>query len=267
MKITDRHKKVEQAIAAGHHSEEGIIKLSMLTKATVKKALKEMIAAGMLSQNGSFYYMTTENAKAFTGENPVTSPSGETSPTVSPTGEQVKAEPKKVKIKFKHSQNVELLKKVFAFFGYGIETANITLFTVIPPQQQAHEESILEDVDAILYFFGSNYTLEAINCKDGQFLPVKHISQLDPKTQIMLGQTFESHAKKYRVCHVISKALVPYDDISKAPEVQIEFKALDKDGAEYLFNISTIKKNPLQIHKLKGTSSKRPRFSKIEKMF
>lgn len=259
MKLLERHLKVLEAIRNGMHTKTEILQFSMMAQQTVTKALKELVSDGQIKDTGNFYQTTDgeiEQVKKL-GLSPV----GETK---SATGETAK---KSAKIRFKYSQNVGLLKKHFAFFGYNIETANITLFTVSPQDQSLHPEAIKEDIEAILVFFTNTYSIE-ITGKDGQFRDGFQLGQLNPKTQISLGQTFAYKLDKYRVFHVICKGLIPDPHKSdREPTCRIEFKAFNSKGEPYLFTVDTSRKNEIEHFFMKGKAPQRANFEAIKNKF
>jgi len=114
MKKTKTHIKSIEAIANGIHSADEISKFAAVTRQTILKALGQLVEAGEISVSDGFYQIIQQ---VKTGEK------------VSLKGE---TPAKSAKIRFKNPQNAGYLKKIFAFFGYQIQTANMMLFTVSP---------------------------------------------------------------------------------------------------------------------------------------
>jgi hypothetical protein len=246
MKKTKTHIKSLEAIANGIHSADEISKFAAVTRQTILKALGQLVEAGEITCSEGFYQIQQQ---VKTGEK------------LSPTSE---TPAKSAKIRFKNPQNVGYLKKIFAFFGYQIQTANMMLFTVSPKSNYPNA-AILEDLESILCFFSNTHKID-ITGENGQYEPLTQLSKLNPKNGIVVGQKFIHRIEHYTVFHVVSKCLIPDPfRTDKEPACRIEFRALNQSGEIMDFVVDTSRPNIIEHKTPKSTKfSQRANFEAVK---
>jgi len=246
MKQTKTHKKSIEAITNGIHSADGIAKFAAVTRQTILKALGQLVEAGEISVKDDFYQI---HQQPKTGEK--LSPKGETPA-------------KSAKIRFCNTQNVGYLKKVFAFFGYTIQTANITLFTVSPKNNMPNE-ALIEDLESILCFFSNTHRID-VTGENGEYEPTVQLSKLSPKNGIVLGQSFVHRLENYKVYWVRQKSLIPDKHRNdKEPSCRVEFMAINAAGELYDFTVDTSRQNIIEHKASTQKLVKRANFEAIKK--
>jgi len=196
--------------------------------------LGQLVEAGEITCSEGFYQIQQQ---VKTGEK------------LSPTSE---TPAKSAKIRFKNPQNVGYLKKIFAFFGYQIQTANMMLFTVSPKHNWPNA-AIFEDLEAILCFFSNTHKID-ITGEKGNYEPLTQLSKLSPKNGIVVGQKFIHRIEHYTVFHVKSKAYIPDEfRTDKEGSCRIEFRALNQSGEIMDFVVDTSRPNIIEHKAPKST--------------
>ena len=235
MKLERRHQIVLSCIEKGMETAQQIALGCSLKPNTIEKALAELLNAGEIIQDGE----TVKIAEMKGGEK---SPEPEKAPE--------KVEPSTVKITFNNPVNVGQLKKSFEYFGYQVTNAQIKVFEL--KIERLCMEQIKEDVEAVLALFGGLPSVEVVCLQNLQKGTLKHISQLDPCKDIILGTKFQHKGKELTICHITMKQRIPNDNIFRKDLCRIEFFALGESGEIVFFTVDTTRKGTVEAKELPG---------------
>lgn len=237
MKLERRHTMVLKCIQKGMSTAQQIALGCSLKENTIEKTIQELIIFGEIIQDGE----TVKISDIKSGEQ-----------IQEPEKKTVKIEPSTVKITFTNPVNVGQLKKSFEYFGYQLTNAQIKVFELQIEGLSA--EQIKEDIDAIIALFGGVPSIEVMCTQKLQKFTLKHISQLDPCKDIVLGTKFQHKGKELTICHITMKQRIPNDNIYRKDLCRIEFFALGESGEIVFFTVDTTRKGTIEAKELPGRS-------------